>query len=261
MLRSYAWVPLLAVVCCGGAPALRAADVKELFEARIYTNDKGQKLGYRLLKPKDYDPAKKYPLVLFLHGAGERGDDNAVQLVHGMADFAQDENRAKYPCFVLAPQCPKNKRWVEVDWSAPTHEQPEQLSESLQLTFDAIAGLKKEFSIDDKRFYVTGLSMGGYGTWDVAQRMPGQVAAAAPICGGGDEKQAAKLVKVPVWCFHGDKDTAVKVDRSRNMIAAIKKAGGNPKYTEYPGVGHNSWTQTYKDPAFMAWLFAQKLPE
>ncbi|QDU30003.1 Prolyl oligopeptidase family protein [Anatilimnocola aggregata] len=235
-----------------------AADNLDRFEARTYAGAGGEKLNYRLLKPKDYDPNKKYPLVLFMHGAGERGDDNKRQLVHGMNDFASDEVMAKYPAFVVAPQCPNGKKWVEVDWGAAKHTAPEKPSISLQLTFETLDAIAKEFSIDDKRIYVTGLSMGGYGTWDSIERKPDYFAAAAPICGGGDVEQAKKLTKLPIWAFHGDKDTAVKPERSRDMIAAIKAAGGEPKYTEYPGVGHNSWTATYRNPEFYAWLFAQK---
>jgi predicted peptidase len=250
-----------AVICLGfsifSSSALFAADAKDVFEARVYEiGDK--KLNYRLMKPKDYDAAKEYPFVLFLHGAGERGDDNVAQLVHGMNDFAKDENREKYPCFVMAPQCPKDKKWVEIDWGAEKHDQPEELSETLQLVIAAMFALDQEFRLDKSRIYVTGLSMGCYGTWDLAQRFSGKIAAAAPICGGGDEKMAAKMAKLPIWAFHGDKDVVVKPARSRNMIEAIKKAGGNPKYTEYEGVAHNSWAKAYSDPELMKWLFAQK---
>jgi predicted peptidase len=234
------------------------ADAKEVFRARIFQAPSGRPLPYRLLEPKGYDSKKKYPLVLFLHGAGERGEDNAIQLVHGMNDFAQDENREKYPCFVVAPQCPNGKQWVDVPWTAESHTQPENPSESLQDTLDLIAALRQEVSIDSRRLYVTGLSMGGFGTWDLAQRHPELFAAAAPICAGGDEQQAARLAKLPIWAFHGDVDTVVKPSRSRNMIAAIKAVGGQPLYTEYPGVGHNSWAQTYRDPKLFEWLFAQK---
>lgn len=235
------------------------ADAKEVFEPRVFEGAEKQKLKYRLLRPKNYDANKSYPLVLFLHGAGERGDDNAAQLVHGMNDFAKDENREKYPCFVLAPQCPNEKRWVEVDWGRDAHDLLKEPSATMQLVLTLIDSLQNEFSIDKSRLYVTGLSMGGYGTWDVISHYPSKFAAAAPVCGGGDEKQAAKLTKIPIWAFHGDKDTAVKPERSRNMIAAIKKAGGAPKYTEYAGVGHNSWGRAYSDPELMEWMFAQKL--
>ncbi|MCU0872462.1 MAG: prolyl oligopeptidase family serine peptidase [Pirellulaceae bacterium] len=237
---------------------LAADDYRGRYEAREYVAADGAKLSYRLLKPKDYDPQTKYPLVLFLHGAGERGDDNIRQLVHGMNDFASDETMAKYPCFVVAPQCPKEQKWVDVNWSAPAHDLPAQAAGSLRLATEAIAALEKEFSVDPARIYVTGLSMGGYGSWDAIARYPGRFAAAVPICGGGDPAQAKTIASTPIWAFHGGKDGVVKPQRSREMIEAIQAAGGTPKYTEYPDAGHDSWTATYKNPEFYAWLFAQR---
>lgn len=248
-----------AMLTLVGAQAVQA---QEHYEARVYSNKDGLKLNYRLMIPEGYTDSgtEQYPLVLFLHGAGERGDDNLKTLIHGTRDFASETNRKKYPCFVLVPQCPNDKRWVEVDWSADTHKQPADESVSLALTREVMASLQKQFRIDAKRLYVTGLSMGGYGTWDMVTRTPNVFAAAIPVCGGGDETVAGRIVTVPVWAFHGDKDTAVKPERSRRMIAAIEQAGGKPKYTEYPGVGHNSWAQTYANPDVIAWLFAQKRP-
>jgi len=251
---------LVLVVAMLMAPGVCRA--QEHYEARVYANKAGQTLNYRLMIPEGYSEsgAQQYPLVLFLHGAGERGDDNVKQLIHGTKDFASEENRRKYPCFVVVPQCPNGKRWVEVDWSADTHKQPQDESISLVLTREVLASLQKQFRIDSQRLYVTGLSMGGYGTWDMVTRTPDVFAAAVPVCGGGDETVAARAVQVPIWAFHGDKDTAVKPERSRRMIAALEQAGGKPKYTEYPGVGHNSWSQTYANPEVLAWLFAQKRP-
>jgi len=250
-------LPVLVAFLVISVSFLQGADPKQIFEARKFESG-GKTLLYRLMTPQEYDPQQKYPLVLFLHGAGERGDDNTAQLIHGMKDFASDENRKTYPAFVLAPQCPKDRKWVEIDWSLDSHQQPENPSEPLQLTLELIDALQKEYSIDADRIYVTGLSMGGYGTWDLVQRFPKKFAAAAPVCGGGDETQAKQLVGLPIWAFHGDQDKAVKPERSRRMIAAIREAGGEPRYTEYPGVGHNSWSRTYSDPKLMEWLFAQK---
>ena len=249
---------VFTVALLSGRPAMS----QEFYEARVYQNDKGEKLNYRLMTPAGYstNDTTNYPLVLFLHGAGERGDDNLKTLVHATGDFAKAENRAKHPCFVLVPQCPNEKKWVEVDWAIDHHEIPAEESISLKLTRDVIAALQKEFRIDEQRRYVTGLSMGGYGTWDMIARTPKFFAAAAPVCGGADEATADRVTQLPIWAFHGDKDTAVKPERSRRMIAAIEKAGGKPKYTEYPGVGHDSWKPTYADPKFMEWLFAQKRP-
>jgi predicted peptidase len=241
---------------CGTAGAQQ-----EAYQARVFGTDASRQLKYRLLVPANYSATgtESYPLVLFLHGAGERGDDNTKQLVHGTKEFVTAENRKKYPCFVVAPQCPDGKRWVEVDWSADSHKQPEE-SISLVLTRELLQSLTKEFRIDSKRLYVTGLSMGGFGTWDLITRTPDLFAAAVPICGGADEGLAGRVAGLPLWVFHGDKDTVVKPERSRRMLAAIEKAGGKPKYTEYPGVGHDSWTTTYANPEVMAWLFTQKRP-
>jgi predicted peptidase len=230
----------------------------EDFEARVYRGEAGQSLPYQLLKPAHYDPKVSYPLVLFLHGAGERGEDNKAPLVHVVSIFDTPENREKYPCFVVVPQCPLDQRWVEVDWSEPAHDQPKEPSGAMALTVKLLESLPKEFSIDPKREYVLGISMGGFGTWDMIARYPEMFAAAAPICGGGDEKTAACIAKLPIWAFHGAADTVVKTDRSRHMIEALKKAGGEPRYTEYPGCGHNSWDLVVKEPALLSWLFAQK---
>jgi predicted peptidase len=239
---------------------LPAADNLSRFVENVYADSAGHKLPYRMLSPAKIEPGRKYPLVVFLHGAGERGSDNKRQLVHGMNDFASDEIMAKYPAFVIAPQCPEGKKWVEVDWGAAQHTMPEKSSESLAACFELIDSLVKEEPIDSQRIYITGLSMGGYGTWDAIQRRPDLFAAAVPICGGGDTAGAAKMKDVPIWAFHGDADMAVRVERSRAMIKAIEAAGGRPKYTEYPQVGHNSWSRTYADPALYEWLFAQKQP-
>lgn len=248
--------PLMTLLAALGlTSAGRAADLDKLLEKRTHTRGDA-KLSYRLMKPDGYDASKSYPLVLFLHGAGERGTDNAAQMKHGVKDFASDENRKKYPCFVLVPQCPPHPaRWA--DWSAKEGLSKEPTG-PLGLVLGAVDEVQKEFKIDADRVYITGLSMGGFGTWDLISRHPEKFAAAIPVCGGGDPKQASRIAKVPVWAFHGDKDNAVKVDRSREMIAALKKAGASPKYTEYAGVGHDSWTKTYADPAVIEWLFAQK---
>jgi predicted peptidase len=151
-------------------------------------------------------------------------------------------------------------RWANMDWSAAKGVFPKTPSTQMRLTLELLGKLQSEFRLDEKRIYVTGLSMGGYGTWDVIARFPKLFAAAAPVCGGGDEATAATIKDVPIWCFHGGADNVVKPERSRNMIAAIKAAGGSPKYTEYPGVGHDSWNKAYSEPELVKWMFEQKLP-
>lgn len=241
------------------ATSTEAADPVKLFEPREFAGPDGKTLKYRLLKPANYNPSKKYPLVVFLHGAGERGSDNAVQLKHGMADFCKPERREKFPCYVLAPQCPKEQKWADVDWSRDSVKLPEAASESMTLTLAVVDSMLEDAAVDSKRVYITGLSMGGYGTWDVIYRRPDFFAAAAPICGGGDPVTAEAIKDLPIWCFHGSADTAVKVDFSRAMIQAIEQAGGQPKYTEYKGVGHDSWTATYANDDFYDWMFQQRL--
>jgi predicted peptidase len=255
---SRAWIAGLVVAAALAAAAeVRAAEETDpaaaVFEARVYRDATGGQLAYRLMKPADYDAGKKYPLVVFLHGSGERGADNAAQLKNGVKEFlGSAEARAKYPCFALVPQCPPDD-----SWSAPTF--PESgLNGASRRVLEVIQALQKEFSIDAERLYVGGLSMGGFGTWDLISRYPEFFAAAFPICGGGVPARAPLVKDIPVWVFQGGADPAVPPKMSQEMVAAIQKAGGKPKYTEYPGVGHNSWTNAFKEPELLAWLFAQK---
>lgn len=238
---------------------VKAYSQTSIFEKFEYIDDNNDTLRYCLSKPDNIEKTKLYPLVIFLHGAGERGYDNQKQLTHIEKPVSDSSFRKLFPCFVLAPQCPPNKRWVEVDWSAPSHTMPEQPSIHLKLLLELVSNLLRKEKIDETRIYVTGLSMGGYGTWDLISRYPDLFAAAAPICGGGDEKQASKLTKIPIWNFHGTLDKAVSVERSRNMIKAIRNAGGNPIYTEYLQGTHNVWTITYNNQLFWDWLFNQKI--
>jgi predicted peptidase len=233
-----------------------------VFEKREFTGASGKVLKYRLLKPDDYDPAGKteYPLVIFLHGAGERGDDNEAQLDEGVGEFAKPEVRKKHPAFILAPQCPVKKSWSKIEKHSGhlaliSSKAP---AESTGLMLELLEVLAKEFRIDQKRLYLTGLSMGGFGTWDLLARFPDRFAAAIPICGGGLEQSAASFVNTPIWVFHGGSDPEVEVELSRQMVDALRKAGGKPGYTEFPGVGHECWDLAYHDPDVLNWLFAQK---
>jgi predicted peptidase len=239
-------------------PPMAEAQDDPPLEKHVYQDDAGRKLPYRLLRPAMIADGKKYPLVIFLHGAGERGTDNEKQLIHGVPQFATKANREKYPCFLIAPQCPEGKRWIEVDWSAERHTQPKDPGEVGRRMLGLIEKAINELPVDPKRVYLTGLSMGGYGAWDLLARRPNLFAAAAIVCGGADEATAERIKDIPQWAFHGAKDTAVKPERSRNMVAALRKAGGTPKYTEYPDVGHDSWNRAYRDPELHEWLFAQK---
>lgn len=220
---------------------------------------KDEVFKYRLLKPVTVEEGKKYPVVLFLHGAGERGTDNVGQLQYLPAQMSKSPWREKYPCFFIAPQCRPDKKWVEAPWGDKTSKPQGDPSDQMKVVIQILEKVLKENPADPARVYLTGLSMGGYGSWDLAMRMPERFAAIAPICGGGDERGAGKLAATPIWAWHGDADNAVPVERSRTMIAAIKSAGGKPKYTELKGVGHNSWTPAYDNPeGLVPWMFEQK---
>jgi len=229
------------------------------YEARTFTAVDGATLPYRLLIPKNYDKAQKYPLVLFLHGAGERGDNNTDQLKHGAPLFLKPEVRDKFPCFVIAPQCPKDQTWSPVKgWTSPDtfHEEP---NPPLKLALAALEAVSKEFTVDADRLYITGLSMGGYGTWDAITRAPQKWAAAAPVCGGGDATRIAAAKLVPVWAFHGLNDPTVPVERSRELILMLKGAlAPAVLYSEYPYIAHDSWTTAYGEPQLLPWMFAQR---
>ena len=221
-------------------------------------------MPYRLCVPVGYDAKQSYPLVLFLHGAGERGTDNNSQLTanRGATLWAESTTQQKYPCFVLAPQCGENKQWVNTPWSKGSYGQDTiPLSEQLSMVLDILDSLKKEFSINPSKVYVTGMSMGGYGTWDLITRFPSRFAAAIPICGAGDPTKSSLLVKFPLRVFASSDDPVVPVSGSRNMVTAINALGRNDRkdfYTEYTNQGHSSWVNAFNTPGLVSWLFDSK---
>jgi predicted peptidase len=215
---------------------------------------------YLVLPPTKVEPGKKYPLLVFLHGAGERGTDPNKLLFHFPVQMSKPEWRNKYPCYLLVPQCRPDRLWMKHPWtdkeSKPLDEKP---NEQMQSAIEIVERSIKELPIDQGRVYLTGLSMGGFGSWEMAMRRPNLFAAVAPVCGGGDESRAAELKHIPIWAAHGDADGVVWVGRSRGMVEAVKAAGGSVKYTEYPGVGHNSWTPFHTTPnGVVDWMFQQK---
>jgi predicted peptidase len=237
------------------APALAAEP-----EAKEFKSD-GKALPYRLLKPTETKAGEKYPLVIILHGSGERGVDNKKQLVWFWNDKKPSvmtrPEVAAAKAFVIVPQCPDGKKWVEVPWEKGSYKSPE-VSEPLALTLTLIDSFVKDQPIDPDRVYIIGMSMGGYGAFDAVQRRPELFAACVPICGAGDPGKAKDFAHVPVWAFHGDADGVVPVSGSRAMIEALKKAGAEPKYSEYAKVGHNSWSPAFEEKEFWNWIFAQK---
>jgi predicted peptidase len=227
----------------------KTKELARLFEARTFVNGHGDTLSYRLLKPLGYDPTKKYPLVISLPYGGQPPTDKIRQIEGAAAAevLSEDMNRGRYRAFLFIPNCPPGSGWGGV----PDYPSVDTL------VYEAITSLDSQFGIDVKRRYVTGISRGGYGTWNFICTRPELFAAAIPVCGGGDPKLASKIVNVPVWAFHGEKDRNVPVSGSRDMISAIRKAGGDPKYTEFPE-GHNIWYQVSITPGLWDWLFAQK---
>jgi len=198
-------------------------------------------LRYLVYLPKKYKQAEPAPLLLFLHGSGESGDDLELVKIHGPPKLIAAGK--DFPLIVVSPQCPKGKMWEPIELMALLDE------------------IERLYKVDQNRVYVTGLSMGGFGTWRLAAYAPDRFAAIAPICGGGETHWVRKLRTVPVWAFHGAKDSGVPVERSQTMIDALKKAGANPKLTIYPDAEHDSWTQTYENPELYQWLLEQKRGE
>jgi predicted peptidase len=229
-------------------------DLRSKMEKKVFKNAEGETLPYRLLVPQAYDAQKKYPIVLFLHGAGERGNDNEAQLKH--AQFLRLTSDPKHPCFVVAPQCPADDTWAGLRLAMPYRT--EEATKPMRLVMQLLDALDKEYSIDPARRYVTGLSMGGFGSFDLCVRRPKEIAAAIPVCGGGDTAKAAELKNIAFWAIHGGADGVVPPDHSRKMVAALKEAGAKAKYTEFPGVGHDSWTKAYDVPGIVEWLFEKK---
>ncbi len=239
-LRSAALATLLFA---GLAVTAHAGDeVKTGFINKVYKGPDGTESKYVVFIPHDYKGDKEYPVILFLHGAGETGTDGEKQAKTGIGPAIKKKEK-EFPFIVVMPQSEKRT------WKADSMDGKRALA--------ILDEVMKAYKTDSKRVYLTGLSMGGFGTWSIATAYPDRWAAIVPICGAGDTKQAAKLKDLPCWCFHGDADTAVKVEGSRTMIQAIKDAGGMPKYTEYPGVGHNSWDRAYGTAELYEWMLKQ----
>jgi predicted peptidase len=238
--------------------------VEDKFLDLQYIDKSGKVLPYRLYVP-DINSSKYYPLILFLHGAGERGSDNKLQLManRGAIVWAEDVVQTEHPCFVLAPQCPQTSSWTEL----LTSGDPFKSTPYLDMVYELILDIEKKYNnIDKRRIYSTGLSMGGFGTWTINIAHPKVFTAIVPICGGGDPAKANLLVNKPIWAFHSEDDPVVDVAFSRNMVNALKKLGSNVKYTEYDkGVvapplapmAHFSWVPAYNDQDMIEWLFLQ----
>ena len=251
---------VLSVSCVtkSGKTAETPADYQPAFS--VY-NGGADTLLYRYLEPAAVKKGKTYPLVLFLHGAGERGNDNLRQLIHCSRLFTNPVNRGTYPCYVLAPQCPADGYWAyESRPGFTTGDMPEDFPETalMQAVMQLVDDFAASHPVDTRRLYIMGLSMGGMATWDALVRHPDKFAAAVPICGAVNIDRLSGDIKSAVRICHGDADNVVPLEYSRQAFRKLRSCGVNVQYREYPGVGHDSWNRAISEPDFLPWLFSQK---
>ncbi|HLT53076.1 MAG TPA: dienelactone hydrolase family protein [Flavobacteriaceae bacterium] len=221
-------------------------------------------LRYRIMFPENFSENNSYPVVLFLHGAGERGSDNKKQLVHGSKLFTNHINRGAFPAIVVFPQCPQESYWsnADVDRSSypislifPKDKAP---TKPMDLVINLMEEIQAKPYVNKAKIYVGGLSMGGMGTFEILSRKPDMFTAAFAICGGGNAELAENYAsKVPMWIFHGAKDDVVKPEMSINMVSAIIKYGGKPNFSLYADDNHNSWDSAFAEPQLLPWLFSK----
>lgn len=232
---------------------------QSLFRAGYFSYKDQGSINYRLLKPEHIKKGKKYPLVLFFHGSGQRGDNNISQLKWGVRQFATKRNRRKYPAFVVAPQCPFDAQWVNMNYNNFPVKLPSKPSKYITLSLELVLHLEKKYPIDTRRIYVTGISSGGYATWAAIERMPYLFAAAVPIAGGGDPSKANLIAHMSIWAFQGKRDREVPIKFMNSMIKALRKYHGHPRYTVYKKLGHQAtWIKAYHKRDLYRWLFRQK---
>jgi predicted peptidase len=249
----------MLLLCCKFATAQDLS----IYERHWYI-DRQDSLPYRLLLPENYEATKKYPLIFFLHGAGERGNDNESQLLHGGKLFLKEDIRKNFPAIVVFPQCPQKGFWAKVNFNAEKDGQrfflfdpTAEATPAMKLAQDLLREIIRKYPVEKSQVYVAGLSMGGMGTFEIVRRNPGLFAAAIPICGGGDPSSAKRTTRTKWWVFHGAKDNVVPSKYSDEMVDALKKAKASVKYTLYPDADHNSWDAAFAEPELLSWLFAQ----
>ena len=254
-------LPLVALlILC--SILIHAQDLS-LYQKKLYIMG-SDTMPYRLLLPDNYDATKKYPLIFFLHGAGERGNDNEKQLVHGAKLFLKDDVRKNFPAIIVFPQCAANSFWSNVDIKMVNGKRTFSFQEAgeptiaMKLAQELLMNIMKTYPVIKKQVYVGGLSMGGMGTFEIVRRNPKLFAAAIPICGGGNATTASALKKTKWWVFHGGKDDVVPPKLSEDMVNALKEVKASVKFTLYPDANHNSWDSAFAEPDLLSWLFAQK---
>lgn len=236
--------------------------LKQFRELKYKDDDLAKTLLYRLYIPEGYDPKNKYPFILYLHDGGGNGSDNTTQIGIVAEQIISNTWQDVAKALVMVPQCPKGEQWVNTKFKRLPYTNYDQNdipeSDSLIMIIKAMNELQEQFSIDKRRLYITGYSMGGSGTWDMITRYPDLFAAAVPVTGVSDPSKAKKVHKLPIWAFHGQNDHVSLVDNTRNMIREIKKYGSNCKYTEYENVKHDSWRKAYSETEMLNWLFSKE---
>ena len=253
---------LMVLVLVGFVSLVQAQDLN-LYQKKLYISGTDT-MPYRLLLPDNYDASQKYPLIFFLHGAGERGNDNEKQLVHGAKLFLKDDVRKNYPAIIVFPQCAANSFWSNVSFKMENNKRTFSFQEAgeptiaMKLAQELLMSIMKTYPVAKKQVYVGGLSMGGMGTFEIVRRNPKLFAAAIPICGGGNTATAALLKKTKWWVFHGGKDDVVPPKLSEDMVNALKEVKASVKFTLYPEANHNSWDSAFAEPDLLSWLFGQK---
>lgn len=262
MFVRFALVGIIWLLCFQGS--LWSQEVPS-FQKEVLQTEIGS-LPYRILLPADFSKNKEYPLLIFLHGSGERGDDNELQLTLGADLFLSEEVRQKHQAIVVFPQCPVDRSWnnsvyrndgpnrVQFPKAILPNPQQEQLEKLIE-------HLKATYSLNLRKLYIGGLSMGGMGTLELARRNPTLFAAAFSICGGAHPEVAGQLANTPIWLFHGDADTVIPVSGSKDLANALQKTGAPIRITVYPKVGHDSWTPAFAEPDLLPWLFSQEKKE
>lgn len=253
---------ILVLLISGIVKSSFAQDISQYSRERFISG--GDTLLYRMLLPENFDPQKKYPVLFFLHGSGERGNDNEAQLFHGSKLFLQPENRKNFPAIIIFPQCPKDDFWANLKRGDGTtserfgFQKGGKPGKAMELLIGLISEMKSQKYAAKDQFYVGGLSMGGMGTFELLRHKPKIFAAAFSICGGDHVENVKKYRKVPLWIFHGGKDTVVPLEKSEIVVNELKRLNAEIKFTVYPEANHNSWDPAFAEPGFLSWIFSHR---